>query len=340
MKKTRSLVVALALLTVAACTSSAPPPAPAGATQEDEIRRFGAILDYVAADYAAAVVDGKIADQGEYDEQIVFLKDAVALSAKLPPGKTDVAAGLARLQKQVADKAPAAEIARDARALRTQVLDEHGVVLAPTVPPSRERGAELFQQMCTTCHGTTGAGDGAAAVGMVPPPRSFHDAEVMADLSPTRAYNAMTDGIRGTAMPSFGAFSQSDRWALAFYVFGLQHTPEAVRRGEAAYQKSNRPVAATSTRLAAASDRDIVELGTRAGLSAAEARDLLAFLRADAPFRAGDAGAPLDRARKLLAAATTAYRAGDAGSARQHIGAAYLDGFEPQEGALRASPAR
>src|SRR5687768_16104395 len=102
MNKPKSIVVALALL-VTACSSPAPPPAPPGASQEDEIRRFGAILDYVAADYAAAVVDGKIVDQGEYDEQIVFLKDAVALSAKLPPGKTDVAAGLAKLQQQVAD---------------------------------------------------------------------------------------------------------------------------------------------------------------------------------------------------------------------------------------------
>jgi high-affinity iron transporter len=325
----------LLLLVVAACREATPPPP--SATQSDDLRRFGAILDYVAADYGAAVVDGKVVDPAEYEEQSVFLADARKLAAKLPPGKVDIPAELTALEKLVADKGPADGVASAARGLRRRVFDENGVVLAPTVPPSLTRGAELYAQMCVTCHGERGLGDGIEAQKHDPPPRSFHDPEVMADLSPGRAYNALTDGIRGTAMASFGGFPASDRWSLAFYVFTFRYSPEEIARGEAVYQNARRPLAATPTRLAQASDRDLDAIGKQAGLDAGDLRGFQAWLRGAAPFvRRDDTGAPLDETRRLLAGAISAYEGGDPGKASEQMSAAYLDGFEPHEGVLRA----
>ena len=35
--------------------------------------------------------------------------------------------------------------------------------------------ARLFNERCTTCHGSAGAGDGPASAGLTPPPRNFQD---------------------------------------------------------------------------------------------------------------------------------------------------------------------
>jgi mono/diheme cytochrome c family protein len=37
-------------------------------------------------------------------------------------------------------------------------------------------GEAKFKQLCATCHGAAGKGDGPAAAGLRPKPRSFHDA--------------------------------------------------------------------------------------------------------------------------------------------------------------------
>ncbi len=310
----------------------------AGATeaQADRVRRLASILDYVAADYPAAVADGKVVNDGEYREQIAFLDDAQALARKIEGGAA-FDADLARLQYLVDAKAAAGEVAAGSRALRRRVLDAYGVILAPSVPPSRERAAELYATNCVRCHGPAGGGDGTEAARLDPRPRSFRDPAVMAELHPARAFNALTDGVRGTAMPSFGTLSAADRWSLAFHLFTFRHDPTAVARGAVAYARANRGLAATPTRLAGLSDGEIDGRLAAAGLTEAERGDVLAWLRVEAPFRTE--GAPLDPARRLLASGLAERRAGRPDRARQLVGEAYLDGFDPFEGALRGRDA-
>ena len=42
---------------------------------------------------------------------------------------------------------------------------------------AQEEAKSIFAMRCATCHGTSGHGDGAAAIAMNPKPRSFADAE-------------------------------------------------------------------------------------------------------------------------------------------------------------------
>ena len=317
----RRILLAISFLT-GACSGPKEPVKPPPA--HDDLRRLSSILDYVAADYPAAVKDGAVLDQGEYDEQVSFMKDAAALAAKLPPSTIDAAAEIGRTAALVDAKADPAKVAETARGLRRRLLDAHGVVIAPAAPPQRERAARLYADNCVPCHGTGGAGNGPQAKGLDPPPRSFVDAEVMKDLTPTRAFNALTDGIRGTAMPSWGTLSPSDRWSLAFYVFGFGHDVEAARRGAESYAGLVSPPPRDARALANLSDGELLAAGP----------DVLAYLRAAAPFAAG--GPSLAGARHDVDQAVAAYRSGDAATARQAVGAAYLDAFEPHEGALRA----
>jgi high-affinity iron transporter len=303
----RRLLVFLSLL-VSASAGAAP-------VASDDVRRLAAILDYVAADYGGAVKDGKVLDEGEYREQQSFMADAAVLAARVP------GADVAEVEALVAAKADPARVAEVARALRRRLLDEHGLVLAPAAPPSRERARELYAQSCAPCHGARGAGDGPAGMALKPPPRSFLDAGAMAGMSPVRAFNALTDGMKGTAMPSWSALSSADRWSLAFYVLTLRQDPAAAARGRSAVARP--PLA----ELAARTDAELAAAGPEA----------LAYLRVEAPFVT--TGAPLDDARRGVAAVVAAYRRGDAPGARAAAGQAYLDGFEPHEGALRARAA-
>ena len=66
-----------------------------------------------------------------------------------------------------------------------------------------------------------------------PPPANFTDPERMAGLSPFKAFNTASFGVEGTAMASFAAFSEEQRWQVAFYVMSLRFHPEQVARGAA-----------------------------------------------------------------------------------------------------------
>ncbi|MEZ4404264.1 MAG: efflux RND transporter permease subunit [Kofleriaceae bacterium] len=315
------LVVALAAACRPSQDGSQAPPA------NDRVRRAAALLDYVAADYGDAVVNGKIASDTEYREQVDFLRSARELVAKLPPAQAepvleriDVAVGL------VDEKAQAERVLAACRAARAELLDRTGVTLGPSASVSLARGAELFAASCAACHGTTGGGDGPAARGLNPAPRSFLDPQVTTGLSPVRAYSAITDGVAGTAMPSFAALGERDRWDLAFFVSALRHDDAAAERGRAAIARG----AARSlsiAQLANATDGELV-----AGLDEGS-DDVLAFYRRVLPAQSDMAA--LAVTRRGVTAAKRAYASGDAGRARQELDAAYLDGFEQLEGLLR-----
>jgi high-affinity iron transporter len=215
------------------------------------------------------------------------------------------------------------------------------VVLAPSTPPSKDRGQELFAQACTPCHGPRGAGDGAQGLKLDPRPRNFHDPIVMKDLSPARVFNALTDGVKGTAMASFAsALPAADRWNLAYYVFTLRHDDDAIARGGTAFRETHGAIPSTAAKLAGLSDGELDAQLAAAGLDDAGRADALAWLRGAAPYATTIAAAPLDPARRLLADSLRAYHGGDHAGARRIVGTAYIDGFDPYEGALAARDAK
>ena len=89
-------------------------------------------------------------------------------------------------------------------------------------------------QNCAQCHGDSGKGDGPGRESMnpkTPPPANFTDAEFMAGLSPFKVYNTTTFGIDNTAMASFAALPDEQRWQVAFYVMALRFSADSGKRG-------------------------------------------------------------------------------------------------------------
>ena len=303
-------------------------------SDERAVRRIVALLDYVAADYGGAVKDGTIVDETEYREQLEFLKEASERVSHLPSGPRGEASVLIGEAEQLAQsRAPMAAVGQAMRKARAVLIGGYGIQLGPSLPPSMERAGSLFGSNCASCHGVHGGGDGPNAPTLRPRPRSFQDPETTATLSPVRAFNALSEGVPGTAMVAFSMLSEQERWSLAFYVMTLRHAPAAAERGRVLVEANRELAALDFTKLADLRDVDLDER-IRASLPDREHEPALAFLRVVAPFAPTGS---LSEIRKGLVAAKLAYSGGDVAAAKHGLTDAYLDGFEPLEARIQVS---
>ncbi len=290
------------------------------------------LLDYIAVDYAGAVQDGKVADADEYKEMQEFAGQARALIAGLSedPARPALQKAAVALATRVEGKAPAAEVAAQAQALRQEVARTYRVAVAPRQAPDLARGAQLYAQQCAACHGASGRGDGPAGQGLDPAPSNFHDLGRMSRRSIHGLYNTITLGVEGTAMAPFRQLSEEDRWALAFFVANFSVDDTLRARGEALWQAGSRRT-------------DFSDLGRVTGSTAQEVRErggedavaVLAYLRAHPQAVFAGKPAPIEFAHMALARSMEAYRAGARAEAVQLAIQAYLEGFELAEAALR-----
>lgn len=96
-----------------------------------------------------------------------------------------------------------------------------------------KHGAAVYARQCAQCHGTTGDGNGPAAVHLVPRPRdyrlgTFKFTTTGYGAKPVRddLVRVVTRGIAGTSMPSFALMSKKDFEAVIDYVLVLTHRGE------------------------------------------------------------------------------------------------------------------
>jgi high-affinity iron transporter len=122
-------------------------------------------------------------------------------------------------------------------------------------------------------------------------------------------------------MASFAQLSDSERWALAFYVGSLHADAATLAGGEAAWREAGAPPL-----------RQAVTL-TPAELPAAEAA-LAVWLRQNPQALFAGGADPIAVALERLEASAAAYAAGDRAGAHALAVSSYLDGFELAEAGL------
>jgi high-affinity iron transporter len=327
-----SLLVALAWMVVAAGAQ-----AQQGTAVRDQPAAPAEIilhmLDYVGVDYAGAVKDGKVLDQGEYDEQLEFVAQARVLIGQLDarPERATLAADADRLVALVKDKRPGPDVATLATQLRWAIIKAYGVEVAPKRPPDLAQAGALYASQCALCHGPEGRGDGAAGKSLDPPPANFHDAERMAQRSVYSLYSTITLGVGGTGMTSFRALTDEQRWALAFYVATLGPADGETRRGAELWQAGRGTQVFPD--LASLVTRSAREVHTQHG---ADAAAMLGYLQRHPELLTAQAGSGIVRSAALLHESLTAYRHGRGREAQELAAASYLDGFELAEAGLDA----
>ncbi len=301
------LLVMLATLLFGATVQASTAPA--------QLRQLMQLAEYIGADYAEAVTAGKVADAGEYQEMLEF---AQLLVTNALPNNPTFGNQAKALLGAIKNKATLAEVQSMTNALRGELL-----ALAPqssipkTLLPKAQVSA-LFQTSCGGCHGMLGQGNGALAASLEPAPTDFTDRHRALNRSVLGLFDAINNGIDGTAMPAFSTMTEQQRWSLSFYVGSLGFDSLAV------------------------ADNHNADLQQRVNYSPNQLFDLLSLqqpgkldqLRNYVENLNEAQPNPLAFTSQQLHKALTLYQSGQYDKAQTLSVSAYLDGFELVENAL------
>lgn len=312
---------------------------------QEQAKKLVALLDYLGSDYKNAVKDGKVLNPDEYGEMQEFAKRGLELFAQLKAADKGDRAGVEALVKslaqQVTDKADPKAVAETAKATKEKLLAAYNIVPYPRRLPSMASGKKIYDDNCAQCHGATGKGDGPGRESMKPKtplPANFTDPERIGGLSPFKVFNTASFGIEGTAMASFAALSEEQRWQVAFYVFSLRFTDEAAKTGAQMVKAKGLPgELQTVATLATSADEVLLDRLQQQTKDESQALAALAYLRRG--MLEASLSDPLSVAKGLLREAVALYAKGEKDQAYQKAVEAYLDGYELAEPTLVAKDA-
>ncbi|MFL5571573.1 MAG: FTR1 family protein [Gemmatimonadaceae bacterium] len=194
------------------------------AAQENPAKRLSSIVGVAVEEYAKAVDEhGKLISKDEFDETSGFLADARQVAERLRSYDAPTTrAILDSLIAAVAQRRSPASVKELHQRFATS-LGTAGAMDLPTLPLDTAEGHALYTKACASCHGLAGAGDGPAGRTLNPPPPAIGVRNLTPELTSTLAYNVVSVGVRGTAMPGFGAtYSAQQRWNIINYVYTLR----------------------------------------------------------------------------------------------------------------------
>jgi high-affinity iron transporter len=309
----------------------------------DEAKRVLALVDYIGGDYRNAVQGGKVVNSDEYTEMTEFSARSLELFNQLKSAEGDKAAiekDLRTLAAHIKNKSGDDLVPQLAQQIKDRLIKTYSIATYPKALPNYDGAKLIYTQNCAQCHGESGKGDGPGRESMnpkTPVPANFIDAEFMAGLSPFKVYNTTTFGIDNTAMASFAALPEEQRWQVAFYVLSLRFSPEVVAAGEAWLKGRSLPADLVSVATLATSSDEQLSGNIKSHFPDAPTTEILAYLRRGLLERKPTD--PLVVARDLLAQASELYAKGEKEKAYQKAIEAYLDGYEMAEPALFAKDA-
>ncbi len=277
------------------------------------------LLGYLGADYPATVANGQVLDAGEYREQLEFVAVLQGLIVALParPEQAEVEQGVANLRQGIERREEGGKVTAQARQLAATLAKAYAISQTPAITPDPARGAPLFAQHCSVCHGEQGAGDGPAGIGLEPPPANLRDLSRMDRLSLYDLYNTIGLGIDGTDMTAFAdQLDARERWDLASYIagFGAEQTLQT--------QPFSLAVLAGTTP---------AEIAQQQG---EEAVAQFRAQRAQPPPPSRGPRQLIEHTRTTLEQSLAAYRRSEREQAYDLSVGAYLEGFELVESAL------
>lgn len=295
-------------------------PVLAGSTASSDMRQLLQLAEYVGVDYSEAVSEGAVINSDEYSEMTEFAGLIREKTEHAPPAVQSELNRLAEtLQQLIQDKATTTEVVQLTSQLRDTLISALPKLNLPGQLADADRVHTLFQQNCAACHGASGQGDGPGSVGLEPPPTDFTDRERAMNRSLLGLFDAISDGIDGTAMPSFSHLSEEERWALTFYV------------GRLAFDDS--ASAETSVSL-----ESLINYSPNTLLQHGMTSSVIDYSRTHARSYFSDTpnADPIAVAQTALSGALNAYQRKEYTEAKRLAISAYLDGFELAENALNA----
>jgi high-affinity iron transporter len=290
------------------------------------------LLQYVGTDYAGAVRNGKVVDEGEYAEMTEFALVAAEqyqrIRSFVPPSKTPALdSAFSRLKDLIGARSDPPAVRAVTETAIPVLIEAFTLTPVPKHVPVPERARAAYEENCSPCHGVTGRGDGPRAKELDPAPADFTDPTRMESVAPYVFYNAITFGVPNTAMASFReALSDEERWDLAFRLW-IFSAPDPV--SGPAVKLSLRDLA---TRSSVELVPDVIRQAKKGGnfLNETAAKKIIADLRAR-PKALADHEERLARLRQDLLSSISLLERGELDGAADLVTAAYLNEFEPLE---------
>lgn len=289
-------------------------------SQSSDMRQLLQLAEYVGVDYSEAVANGEVINAAEYSEMTEF-SELIREKVEHAPSsvQVDMRQLSAQLKERISNKADASVVITLTSRLRDTLLSAMPKLSLPSQLASKARVKQLFQQNCAMCHGGSGRGDGPGAQGLEPAPTDFTDSERANNRSLLGLFDAVSDGIEGTAMAPFSYLSEEERWALTFYV------------GSLAFDDTSQ--AEQSIEL-----NHLVNYSPNTLLKRNVSSETIDYARTHAReyFTQGAQASPIVVAQRKLKQALSAYQSEHYSEAKRLAISAYLDGFELAENALNA----
>ncbi|TWX57794.1 c-type cytochrome [Colwellia hornerae] len=286
------------------------------------LRQLLQLTEYISVDYTSAITDGKIVDQGEYQEMLDFSNIIAERAAREPSEQAMI-----RLSKSllyaVQAKKTLVEIQGLTSELKNVLIKNSPQLLLPTSLVSPSTVKQLFKNNCASCHGITGKGDGELASQLSPQPTNFNERTRALDRSILGLYDVITGGLDDTAMPSFNNLTAKQRWSLALYTGSLAFVADEK-------QQKNNTLDLSLAELVQYSPNELYRAKTDLDKGVVEQ------LRANPEVLFSTTKAPLTIARDQLKKTLAAFKNNDVILAQQFAVSAYLDGFELVENNLDA----
>lgn len=114
-----------------------------------------------------------------------------------------------------------------------ELLSKLDAVPLPAESLSRERGKNLYEEHCASCHGLSGNGDGPLSNKLKLGVESFLPPWRREVLTPLSTYAVMVHGSPKSEMTSFiDALSQDEMWNVAFYVSSLPYSESSAANSD------------------------------------------------------------------------------------------------------------
>lgn len=300
---------------------------------EDKTKQLWQMLDYIAVDYSGAVKKGTVISQDEYAEMTEFSKTVEKQIGELPASvqKDDLLKSAVALKDAIERKASVESVSNQARNLASGLIAVYPIPVAPKKAPDLKVGDQLYKAQCASCHGAQGKADTPLAAKLNPPPIAFADPSRASERSVLSLYQTTTQGVEGTAMPSFAQLSEDDRWALAYYVSTFSYSDQDREAGSKVW-KNNSTLHQAVNGLSGLTQ--LSEAALAKETDPTTARKILGYLRSHPETLEMQQGDNLAVAQSKLKESVAAFEQGNREGASKLAISAYLDGFEPVEPAL------
>ncbi len=286
------------------------------------------LVDYLGVDYEGAVQQGEIINPEEYTEMVDFSAGILAQISTLPSSNAQQANykqyllnDANKLINLVHNKADVQAIRILTTNMRNNLVAGFNIQVIPTKLPDLAKARNLYANQCASCHGNKGYGDGIAAKNLVPEPTNFHDKARYQQRTLFSLYSTITEGVTGTAMPSFKQLNEQERWSLAFMVGAM-----AVDKPTSLKKEASKIDFALLTNLTPA---EVEDLYGEQGLNA------MAWLRHNPQILFNTLN-PLQFTQQQLPKIISTYQQQNYDKAYSLAVEAYLEGFELTENNLQA----